>query len=263
MRISVLEDSPDRLCVRMTPTSAIAATVFSVLMLGGGAFLAWVLSDCSEISIKDGQVHYHTGSFHRFGVREGSLPVADVTFDTQVYESSISKTQDVTLRSRSGDVRLPFPFLDGDGKQKIVENLELAAAEGRDHQETSGDGGPVAGVALGIIVGACGVFCLFFLQSSRLVCSRADDTMTVTISRWLLPGTKRNSVRLSEFQNIATKEVSVGSHNTPTASSNYVLVQTSSGQSLSLSSGPMFTDESTVLITETIESWVEREPVAV
>ncbi len=261
MRINVLQDTPDQLRVRMTPTRAGFILVFSALMIVGGLLIVWALGDCSRISLRDGQVHYRTAVFDRFLVREDTLPVTDVEFDTDVYKDTVSTTRDVTLRIRSGDdVRIPFPMLGGEQKQQVVDSLAAAAASGQDHVESSDGSSLYLGGFLGLLTSGAGVFCLFFLQSSQLECSRPDDKISVTISRWLLPGTRSNSVKLREFRELTEEAVSAGTHNTPTASSNYVFVTTGSGETLSLSSGPMFTDSSSQLIREILQSWIEGEP---
>jgi|GEM_PF-3955747 len=260
MRISVLENTSDQLRVRMTPTAAVFMLVFSLLLILGGVFTARTLGTCSELTLKNSELHYRKSVYGRLFVEEKTFPASEVEFDTHVYESSFGKTRDVRLRTGAGNTRIPFPMLDGEGKRKIAEDFNAAVQLEENHVESSDSSGLALGAFFGGLLAIGGLACLFFQQSSSLTLSRRHDKISISISRWLVPGAKHDSMKLSEFEQVKSSEMKVGGNSTPTASSNYVFIQGKLGKTIGLAVGPMFTEDSTAEIAELINTWIS-EPI--
>ena len=135
----------------------------------------------------------------------------------------------------------------------VVRELNEAISLEADYGYQSGT--QVWGFLLGGTLFLGGLICLYMLQTSWIIGSRLDDLLTVTISRWLLPGKRSDGIRLTEYGSIEHSVTTVGSDHGTSATSNSVFVQAKSGSTLPLARGPMFTDQSTAEIKKIVHGW--------
>jgi membrane protein YdbS with pleckstrin-like domain len=256
MRIKVLENTSEQLIVRMVPTAAPVVVGCGLLLLLAGPWVVWVLGYTTDLELQSDELQFRRAFLGRFDVEERVIPIEEVqNVDTQVY-ASMGQTLDVTIRTQSGDLRVPFSNLDGDAKIALASRLSNAIANAEDFSENSGMGTPMLGFFLGAALALGGLICLVMLQTSTVVGSKGEGWLGVRTSRWLIPYNRESSIELTEFETINHVEVEVNTHSAPSASSNSVFVKTKSGKALPLAAGPMFTDESTAEIKQIVGEWV-------
>ena len=181
MNIYVKENTPERLTVRLTPTSAPLVFGCGVLFLLSAPLVYWLLGFSSDLAIVGKEIKFRRAFLGKYFVTEKTIPVSEIRLiDTQVYESFASRTRDVTIHAVD-DIRIPLGGLDGPGKDVVVRELNEAISLEADYGHQSGT--QVWGFLLGGTLFLGGLICLYMLQTSWIIGSRLDDLLTVTISR--------------------------------------------------------------------------------
>ena len=251
MRIKVLENTSEQLVVRMVPTAKFFVIACGVLFLLGGPLVFWILGYTTELKISANELQIMRALLGRYAVNERRIPLEDIrAIDTQVY-ASMGKTLDLTIHTDSAKIRVPFENLDGDAKIALASRLKSAVALGNDYSESAGSGLALTMLFVGLGMILIGLYMLSILQTSTIVGSRKEGLLKVRISRWLIPFSRESSIELSKFESVEYTERSLDG-----ASSNSVLVQTTTGETLPLAAGAMFTDDSTRKIDAIISRWV-------
>ncbi len=168
----------------------------------------------------------------------------------------MGRTLDVTVLTSSDSLRVPFDNLDGDAKIELASRLMQAIVSGGEFSENSGMGTPMPGIFLGGFLSLAGLFCLGFLQTSTVVGSRNQGTLSVKVFRWLILNKRESSIELSDFRTVKHVPFSIESYSGISATSNSVFVESKTGETMHLASGPMFTEESTESVKRIVGGWV-------
>ncbi|MEZ6095785.1 MAG: hypothetical protein R3C03_16400 [Pirellulaceae bacterium] len=260
MKIHLSENTPNRIVIGLVPTAWWAVVVFGLLFFALGPLVIWLLGFVVDLKLDEDEFVYRKAFFGQFWEERKELNSADIrNASTEIYEMAGGRILELTIHTKDQKFAVPLSTLDGDAKELLAAEINDALDRKIPFQFNSGSGGVWSGVVLGLALVMGGMTCIYFLQSVRIIGDRHDGTLCVSCRRWISPFTDSRCIEMQNITGFEIDEVSVGGATTTTGTSYCVYANTKSGETLNLSKGPMFTEDSARELVQRLGDWLWRK----
>lgn len=253
MNISVLQDKPDHLELKLTPKASWVMVVFGFLFLSSGILVVWLLGDVTHVTIDKKSLVVRQLFLNRYPAKGVKVPVGSIQkINTKLYRLGITESYEVNVATHAKEFPITLASLDGDEKKVLAKRLHAAVQTRQNLRYSSGKESMWLGLFVGLVCWLGGFVCLIFLQTSVVTAGLFNNRVEVRTRLWLLPFVARKqSVFLEDIVDIDDVIFEFRR-----AHSYFVLIQTKDGKKIQLAIGPMFTDESAEQVKHSLMEWL-------
>jgi hypothetical protein len=256
MKVKVAENSTEHLRLRMTTTAPWIMIFSGVAFALAGPLVVWLLGQVTVIAIQDEELVCRESLIGKFFHAETSTPIADISkVGTQVF-NHVGPTLEVTVFARKTSYPIHLASLDGDKKIELAARIDQSLRSGTGFYYQSGMAMVWTSLALAALLTSVGFYCLACLQTSRIYADRSVNMLKIAISFWLLPITRRRDIEIDQIKNVEIRESTFRGRTT--ATSYRVVLHTQQSNPIALSSGPMFTEDSSEQVCHLLEMWLNQ-----
>lgn len=262
MKLKTLRNDSGQLSIQLLPTGEWLLVALGALLMLLGPILVYLLGWVVTIEMRDGTLEHQQSLLGLVWQETTSIPVSDIDlFQTEIRRSALAATMAVVVKSKIGQVQdLRVGDMAGEDKEKLVAQLNSSLVSGVAFRHASDQGAAIAGsLIFGGSMFALGLFCLNYLQtvwiSGELSTGKICVRRRRRLFRWRTA--EDQCIAISDFSHVASSECSVTTAGGPSASSQFVWLETKDGQSIPLAHGPMFTEASSQQLAQAITGWIQ------